>query len=170
MANEELTDKALLLAYRIRELREKKYTTAKDAATEFGASPSQWTNWESATVAPFASTLQKIAAFFHVEVGYFSQKPENWDTEKRELLTRLRRYARKNKERYTLPDVPLAPSTPEPSQAPAKSDEGGEANVFLEIATLINNARKQVKEGTLAQATYEKNMKLLADLLELANS
>lgn len=165
-----LNDQTLLLAYRIRELRQRKFATAKDAATAFSATPSQWTNWESGSVAPFKSTLEKLAVFFDVDIKYFSIVPENWEMEKKGLLAKLQRSARKNKDRYVLPEPPFRFPASAPQPSPDKANEADEADVFLEITSLINAARNQVKKGTLAKETYEKNMALLAELLNLARS
>lgn len=163
MAQDILTDDTLLVAYRLRELREKKFQTAKDAAAAFNATSSQWTNWESGSVAPFKSTLENFAQFFGVEIGYFTQRPENWNEVKRDYLAKLRRRARKNKDRYVLPDIP-SPSAEQ--QKPQKTSEG---DIFLEIASLINDARNQAKKGMLPKETYAKNMRFLADLIELSS-
>lgn len=165
MATEVLTDEAVLLAYRLRELREKTFQTAKDAAAAFNATPSQWTNWESATVTPFKSTLEKFADFFKVDIEYFSQKPENWNEEKRDFLAKLRRHARKNKDRYRVPDMPSPTSDAEQRTA----ERTGDGDIFLEIASLINDARNQAKKGMFGKETYIKNMKFLSDLIELAS-
>ena len=160
-----LTDDMVLCAYRIREFRKRKYPTAKDAAAGFASTPSQWTNWEGALCAPFPSTLAKMADYLGVSVADFSTEPENWAAEKRSFLADLRRRSRKNKEWYVLSDV-------QPAVSPQPPPPGGmdETDIFLEIASLINDARKQVKRGTLAKETYDKNIKLLADLIELASN
>ena len=165
MTKARLTNDMLLCAYRIREFRKKKYPTAKEAALGFSATPSQWTNWESALCMPFPSTLTKMADYLGVTVEDFSREPENWSAERKNFLADLRRRSRRKKDWYVLPEIQQ--SAP---QQPQAADSMDETDIFLEIVSLINDARKQVKKGTIAKETYDKNIKLLADLIELASN
>lgn len=171
MAKKILTDSALLVACRLRELREKNYDTAKSAAIAYGASASQWANWETATSEPFDSTIRKFADFFKVPVEHFTKEPENWDILKKEFLVKLQKRARKNKHRYLLATPPTSAATPQESQAGNTATKTGESvdELFMDIASRVTQAHKLMKNGDIDPNVYKTKMEFLADLLELVS-
>ena len=66
---------------RIRELRESAgYKSQKSFADAFGVAQSTVGNWEAGTREPNHETVQKLADFFHVPVGYLLGKENTLKT------------------------------------------------------------------------------------------
>lgn len=82
-------EKDFLLAYHIKNLREKKFPgsgSVLQCAEKLGKSYQQYYSWENGTHTPRGSNLEKIEALYGVTRDYFSQKPDNWKSIYDEML------------------------------------------------------------------------------------
>jgi len=173
MLSKRVSEEALLVAYNIKEVRKNKYKSARHAAEAFGSQASHWSHWETAVAIPYKSTLEKLAKFFHVENDdpvFFMTEPPDWKTKRKDFIRELRRRARKNKDYYRLP-VEYYPDADGGKDAhsatgDAALDDG--TSEFMEIVVLITNAKKKVKEGYMTQATFNKHMQAIADMIEVS--
>lgn len=163
----ELTDEALFIAYKIKEARIQKFHTIKAASDAYGTAQSHWSHWETALSVPHKSTLVRLTDFFKLEPDYFSSKPPNWETVKKGFLQDLQRLSRKNKEIYKLSNEPAAGSASEGETSQGKSLVDDGLDDFMEIIALINNARKKMKDGRVDLETFKKQMKTVADMIEV---
>ncbi len=91
----QLSDEALVIAYRIREARARKFKTIKDAAEALPVEKTLWSHWENARVKPQKMTTEKIAALLGVSIDSFYQEPDDWEAEKSRFLTELTSRTRK---------------------------------------------------------------------------
>jgi Predicted transcriptional regulators len=163
----EVSDEALLIAYKIREARLKKYATAKEAAEKYGAGPSHWSHWETAMATPYKSALEKLAKFFGVNIDYFTTEPEDWESKKSEFLHELRGRARRQKDFYQSPD---ALPTDSGHDASHKGGEQGDAglDIFMQIVELVSKARKKVDDGLMDGQTYDRHMKTISNMIDVS--
>jgi len=172
MSNKRVSEETLLFAYNLKEIRKSKYRSAKDAAEAFGTPSSHWSHWETAVAIPYKSTMEKLVKFFKVESPkYFAIEPPDWNKIKKDFLSELRRRARKNKEYYRLPII-YDPDTETDKgahpQADGKTALDDGTNEFMEIVVLVNNARKKVKEGLMSEATFNKHMQTITEMIEIS--
>ena len=165
----QLSDESLVMAYRIREARAKKYKTIKDAAQSLPVEKTLWSHWESARVRPQKSTMEKIAALLGVPVESFSRKPENWENEKGHFLAELTNRTRVKKDYYkeyssSLPNAE-GESLPKAGEKPGNPDP---LSVFLQITRLITDAQTNVLEGRIPQEAYNTHMRMIADMVKIS--
>jgi transcriptional regulator with XRE-family HTH domain len=167
-----LTEDTLLVAYNIKEARGKKYDTINAAAVSLKVEKSLWRQWENALVTPQRSMLQRVAKHLEVDVAYFQQKTDDWDTVKAEFLQELIGRTKVNKEYY----LPLhhafkeaARNPGDDGQAAPPEDRRGDSEllgIFLQIARLIADARSKAHE--VDQETYDTHMRTIADIAKLS--
>lgn len=166
----QLTDEAVFIAYKIKEARIQKYDTIKAASDAYGTAQSHWSHWETALSVPHKSTLARIVEFFKLEPDYFSTKPENWEKIKKDFVHDLQRGSRKNKSYYkSHHDSSMTHTTENTHDSGSLNgpsiDDG--LDDFMEIVALINNARKKVRAGKVDLETFKKQMKTVADMIEV---
>ena len=166
----QLSDEALLIAYRIREARVKKYATVTDAAAAFPAERMLWGNWEKARVKPQKATMEKLASFLGVSVGYFSGEPDNWEEEKAKFLAELtnRTRAKTKKEYYSSFKASLPPVSNTQQNAGKKLDDIEPLAVFLQITRLITDAQTNLHDGKISQEAYDMHMRTIADMVKVS--
>ena len=174
-----LTEESLLVAYRMREARVKKYDTINDAATSFKVEKSLWRQWENAFVVPHRSMLDRVAKHLGVAIPYFHQKPDDWETVKEEFLLELIGRTKVNKDYYQPlhqlykkrhsesgeAPTPATASVPTPV-AESKNDSAELLNIFLQITRLITDARNKADE--IDPETYDTYMRTIADMAKLS--
>lgn len=88
-ANSQPNEKDFLLAYHIKNLREKKFEgkgSVQRCAEHLGKTYQQYYSWENGTHTPRGKNLEIIEKLYGVERVYFSQKPDDWDTIYAEML------------------------------------------------------------------------------------
>ena len=168
----QLSDDTLIVAYRLREARSKKFRTIREAAESFPAMKTLWSHWENAYVRPNGATIEKLADFFGVPVDFFRQRPENWESERRlflaELLGRTNTSAKKdyyNAFKTTLQNAHDEGRTP---TAVGSKPGGGDAlSIFLQITRLISDAQNKVMQGEIEQEAYYAHMQMIADMVKV---
>lgn len=87
-------EKDFLLAYHIRDLREKKFPGAgsvQRCADKLGKTIQQYYTWENARRTPRGKNLDLIQKLHGVTRDYFVQEPENWESIYAEMLDTWRR-------------------------------------------------------------------------------
>ncbi len=87
--NSQPDEKDFLLAYHIKNLREKSFPgsgSVQKCAEKLGKSYQQYYTWESGTHTPRGMNLEKIEKLYGVTRDYFSQKPDNWESIYAEML------------------------------------------------------------------------------------
>lgn len=167
----QLSDEALVVAYRIREARSNKFNTIKDAAESLPVEKTLWGNWENASAEPQKATMERIAALLGVSVEYFYEKPENWEAVKPQFIADLITRTRVKKEYYesfnaTLREASTESRTP-PKAKPAPNDSDF-LEVFFQMTKLITDAQTKVIEGKIAQETYDTHMQTIADMIKVS--
>ncbi len=160
-----LSEEALILAYRIREARLKKYKTVKEAAELFPVEKTLWGFWETARVTPQERTMEKLSAFLDVSIDFLHQKPENWNVERKRFLAELIRRIKGFKDYYkgALPDA-------DDGESPQRdtSDNATPLAIFLQITRLITDAQADVYAGKISRESYETHMRMIADMAKLS--
>jgi transcriptional regulator with XRE-family HTH domain len=159
----ELSDEALIIAYRIKEARTQKYKTAKEAAALFPVENTLWGYWEAARVRPQPSTLEKLASFLGVPVEQFSRKPENWEQEKTLFLDKLTNRARAKKKDYY-----DSFTTSQASKNLASQETEDPLTIFFQITKLISDAKGNVTDGKISQEAYDTHMRMIAEMAKIS--
>ena len=167
-----LSEETLVIAYRIREARSRKFKTIKDAADALPVQKTLWSHWENAFVRPQDATLEKIAELLDAPVSFFHSKPENWEAEKRLFLTELIGRTRVKKEYYNSFKTSLQNAPQDDSQIPPEIEnkpKGGDAlGIFLQITGLIADAQNRVAQGEIDQETYKTHMRMITDMVKVS--
>ncbi|MDR1744513.1 MAG: helix-turn-helix domain-containing protein [Planctomycetota bacterium] len=158
----ELSDEALVIAYRIKEARTQKYKTVREAAELFAVERTLWGHWEAARVRPQKSTLEKLAAFFGVSVEHFFAKPENWEQEKTLFLAKLTDRTKARKDYYN------SFTESQAQKNPASREAEDPLAVFLQITRLISDAKSNVIDGKVSQETYDTHMRMIAEMAKVS--
>ena len=161
----QVSDKDLIIAYRIREARTKKYRTVTEAAELFPVDRGLWGNWEAARIRPQQRTIEKLASFLGVPAGRFSEEPENWKTEKALFLDRLTDRSKTRQDYYELFDTPQ-PQSQESQKAADPADDP--LAVFLQITQLISDAKGNVTNGKISQETYDTHMRMISEMAKIS--
>ncbi len=167
----QLSDEALVIAYRIREARAQKFKTIKDAAETLPVEKTLWSHWENARVKPQKMTMEKIAALLGVSIDFFYKEPDDWEAEKSRFLTELTSRTRVKKDYYKALSASLPSAVGDaqtPSKAEARPTMVDALGVFLEITKLITDAQKKVIDGEIAQETYDMHMRMIADMIKVS--
>ncbi len=165
-----LSEETLIIAYRLREARAKKFKTVKEAADALPAQKTLWSHWENAFVRPQDATIEKLAELLGVPIDFFRRKPEDWEAEKRRFLTELIGRTRVKKDYYnafkaSLRNVRDDGQTPESESKPKETDALG---VFLQITGLIADAQNRVARGEINRETYQTHMRMIADMVKVS--
>ncbi|MDR0361254.1 MAG: helix-turn-helix transcriptional regulator [Planctomycetota bacterium] len=82
-------EREFLIAYHIKELREKKFPGRggpQKCAEALSVSKYQFYNWENGTRTPRPGNLKKMAEFFGVKLDYFAIVPKDWNVIHRKML------------------------------------------------------------------------------------